>query len=264
MQFLVDGETNMIQKKFYLSAIIIAKNEQDRIAACMDALGFCDEIVVVDNQSTDQTVHIAKKFHAVVVSHKENSFAALRNFGTTIAKGEWLLFIDADEIISDQLAHEIEKVVQHWKAGMAESYVLYRKNYYLHTLWPRGEWMKRLFIRRALVEWKGNVHETPITIGSESKLSSYIIHDTHRTLEQMVAKTNEWSDIEAKLRFDAHHPAISSWRLFRVCFTGFWDSYIKQGGWKAGVVGWIESMYQGYSLFITYAKLWELQEKRKK
>jgi hypothetical protein len=78
----------------------------------------------------------------------------------------------------------------------------------------------------------------------------------------MVTKTNEWSLEEAKLRFDAGHPPVVGWRLIRVMITGFWRSFISQGGWKAGTVGWIESIYQGFSMFITYAKLWELQQKK--
>jgi len=77
----------------------------------------------------------------------------------------------------------------------------------------------------------------------------------------MVAKTNEWSVVEARLRLDAHHPPVVWWRLVRVMITGFWESFVRNGGWRAGTVGFIESIYQGYSMFITYAKLWEMQVK---
>jgi hypothetical protein len=103
-----------------------------------------------------------------------------------------------------------------------------------------------------------------MTVGLVGNLAGELKHDTHRSLEEMVAKTNEWSEIEAELRKSAHHPLISWWRLLRVTVTGFWNSFILQGGWRAGTVGWIESMYQGFSLFITYAKLWEMQEKDRK
>jgi hypothetical protein len=78
----------------------------------------------------------------------------------------------------------------------------------------------------------------------------------------MLNKTIEWSKIEAQLRLNAHHPKVVWWRLIRVMLTGFWDSYIKQGGWKAGTAGFIESIYQAYSMFVTYATLWEMQKEK--
>lgn len=80
----------------------------------------------------------------------------------------------------------------------------------------------------------------------------------------MVEKTNKWSDTEALLRFNSNHPKMTWWRFPRVMLTAFFNSYIRQGGWKAGAVGLIESVYQSFSMFITYAKLWELQNLNKK
>jgi hypothetical protein len=79
----------------------------------------------------------------------------------------------------------------------------------------------------------------------------------------MVEKTNKWSVIEARLRFDAGHPPVVWWRFPRVMLQAFSNSYITQGGWKAGAVGLMESMFQAFSIFITYAKLWELQQDKK-
>ncbi len=80
----------------------------------------------------------------------------------------------------------------------------------------------------------------------------------------MVNKTNTWSDTEAKLRLEAKHPQITWWRFPRVMTTAFVDSFFRQKGYKAGTAGIIESIYQSFSMFITYAKLWEMQEEKKK
>ncbi len=77
----------------------------------------------------------------------------------------------------------------------------------------------------------------------------------------MVEKTNNWSEIEADLRFKVHHPKITTLRLVKVMITGFTQSYFKQNGYKNGTEGFIEAVYQAFSLFITYAKLWEKQQK---
>ncbi len=123
--------------------------------------------------------------------------------------------------------------------------------------------MERLFWKDSLIKWKGKVHESPVVSGSVGILNEPLLHYTHRTLDEMVNKTNEWSATEAKLRYEAGHPPVVWWRFIRVMFTAFSDSYFIQGGWKAGVTGLIESIYQSFSIFITYAKLWELQESKK-
>lgn len=257
------GGTNMNPKKSTISAIVIAKNEQERIKKCLNALTFCDEILLVDNGSTDDTVRIAKKYDAVILTQKNADFATLRNLAKGKATGEWLLYVDSDEVVSDCLADEILGCIQGWKSGEPRVYQLHRKNYYLGRPWPNPEWMSRLFYASALVKWQGTLHESPITHGSIARLHGLLFHHTHRSLEQMVDKTNAWSDIEARLRYDAHHPHVSWWRLIRVMTTAFWYTFVQMGGWRAGVVGWIESIFQAFSMFITYAKLWELQQKQR-
>jgi len=77
----------------------------------------------------------------------------------------------------------------------------------------------------------------------------------------MLNKTIQWSQAEAKLRYDTKHPRVVVWRLIRVMVTGFWNSYITQKGWKAGTAGLVESIFQAYSMFATYSTLWEMQKK---
>lgn len=122
--------------------------------------------------------------------------------------------------------------------------------------------MHRFFKKEALAGWHGQLHETARVKGKVETITEPLVHMTHRTIEEMVVKTNEWSETEARLRLDARHPPVVPWRLMRVWLTGFWDTY-SHGGWKAGTVGMIESIYQGFSMFITYAKLWELQQKKR-
>ncbi len=258
MPYLDGGENNM-NRKNSLSAIVIAKNEAMRISTCVDALSFCDEVLVVDNGSTDETTKVAKAQGANVITFSADDFSTLRNEAAGMVKGEWILYVDADEVVGETLASSIRNAVNTWEKNMPSSYILHRVNYYLGHRWPKTEDMLRLFRRAVLVGWKGELHETAVTNGATGILTGDLVHDTHRTLEEMVTKTNEWSETEAMLRLKAHHPRISWWRLIRVTITGFTNSFFGKDGWKAGTIGWIESIYQGFSLFITYAKLWELQ-----
>ncbi len=246
-----------------ISAIILAKNEQQTILQVLKRLSWTDEQIVVDNGSIDNTVKIANENGAKTVSIPEKDFSKMRNEAAKKSKADWLLYIDTDEEISPALQKEIIEITKKTPDTTVDhvAYTLKRKNYYLGHLWPYTDGMIRLIYKPSLFGWFGDLHETAKINGSIGTLQHLLIHKTHRSLEEMLTKTNEWSEIEAKLRFDAHHPLIVPWRLFRVMVTGFYDSYLKQGGWKAGTVGIMESMYQGFSLFITYAKLWEMQQK---
>ena len=108
--------------------------------------------------------------------------------------------------------------------------------------------------------WKGAIHESPIIDGKVGELKNHLVHYTHQNLSSMVKKTNEWSEIEAQLLFESNHPQMTWWRFLRIMLTKFWQSYVNQGGWKIGAPGLIESIYQAYSYFIVYTKLWEKQQ----
>ena len=245
-----------------ISAIVIAKNAESVLADCLDTLSFCDEVIVIDDESTDRTADLAKRMGAKVFSHNAESFAQKRNFGLTKAKGEWVLYLDTDERVSSELKGNIQEAIMQKKTSVA-AYRLKRKNFYFgNHEWPYIEKLERLFKKDLLKEWSGKVHETPVIDGEIGDLEGFVLHYTHRDLSSMVEKTVEWSKIEAELRFKQHHPPMSWWRFFRVMFTGFYTSYIVQKGYKAGTAGLVESIYQAFSMFITYARLWEMQNKK--
>jgi len=251
-------------RKNNISAVIIARDEADRIGICLGALSFCREIVVIDNGSNDKTAEIARKFGARVMNVNEQSFAALRNTAMRYAKGEWLLYIDADEVVTKELAESIQLAAERTKDSDITNYRLSRQNYFLGKRWPGCERMVRLFLRHSLKGWKGELHESPNVRGRTGTLCGELRHDTHRTIAEMVRKTNIWSETEADLRMKAGHPPISWWRLLRVMGTGFYRSYIRSGGWRVGTYGIIEGIYQSFSMFVTYAKLWERQISKEK
>lgn len=259
---LADMANNMNQHIPSLSVIVIARNEEIRIAKCLASVSWTNERIVIDNDSKDTTATIASRNGARVVTVGAQDFSTLRNIGKDQANGPWLLYVDADETIGQTLRGEIERVTASVpKDSDPVAYYIRRHNRYLGVPWPQKDKMQRLFWKPALDSWHGAVHETATVTGTTAILSSPLEHDTHRTLEEMVTKTNEWSDIEAHLRFEAHHPRVVWWRLLRVMKTGFFQSYIKENGWRAGTVGIIEGIYQAFSMFITYAKLWEMQKK---
>lgn len=244
-----------------ISAVVIAKNEENLIEDCLESLSFCSEIIVIDNGSTDKTKEISEKKGAKVFKVESNDFSFLRNAGLEKAENDWLLYLDADERIDDKLKSSIESAI---KSNEFTYYFLNRRNFYLgKNPWPYAEKMQRLFKKSYLKHWVGQLHETPVTEGSGGQLKGYILHFTHRDLESMVNKTLNWSTIEAVTRYNQNHPQMTWWRFPRVMIGAFLNSYIRQGGYKAKTAGIIESIYQSFSIFITYAKLWELQKAEK-
>jgi glycosyltransferase involved in cell wall biosynthesis len=244
-----------------ISGIIIVKDAENLIADCLDSLSFCNEIIVVDDDSQDRTREVAEKMGAKVFLHPSvDDFSELRNFGLKKAVGEWILYVDADERISPLLGEEIIKSISN-PLNKYVGFCVQRKNFYFgNHEWPYIEHLERVFKKDSLEKWYGKLHESPKVAGEIGELEGYLLHYTHEDLRSMLEKTIKWSKIEAELRFKSGHPKMNWWRFPRVMLTAFFDSYIKQGGWRIGTVGLMESMYQSFSIFVTYARLWEMQQ----
>lgn len=248
-----------------LTAVILSKDDKDVIAdAIISLAGFADEVIVVDANKNSETQKIAEKLGAKVVKNQFKDFADQRNFGMYQATTPWVYFMDSDERVTPNFKEEVLDIIkQYHESEVVAGYFVKRKTFYYGHDWNFQDSVQRLFVRSKFVEWKGVVHETPIVKGEFGTISAPIIHLTHRNLSQMVRKTNEWSEFEAKLRLESKHPPLAPWRFIRVMSTEFFASYFKNKGYKNGTVGLIEAMYQSFSIFITYAKLWEMQQNKR-
>lgn len=243
-----------------ISAIILTKNEQDMIANCLETLGWCNEVIVVDDGSTDMTGAIAERAGAVVIKSKPGLFADLRTQGLRKAKSDWVLYVDADERVSPQLAREIQRVTssgQHqiWKVRRND--IQYGK-WMEHGGWEK-DWIERLFLKSALKEWSGTIHESPMYEGSVGQLEHPLVHLTHRNIRDGLLKSAEWTGYEAQLLFEAKTSPVTGRTLLRKTVMEFYRRLIKQKGYKDGVEGWIEALTQAMNRFLVYARLWEFQ-----
>src|SRR3989344_3937576 len=144
-----------------LTAVVIAKNEAADLAVCLSSLKFCDEILVIDDLSTDQTARVAKKFHARVIKHPlADDFAQQRNFGLKHSRHPWVLFVDADEEVNPHLAAEIKAAVSQ---KQFQGFYLPRVDAMWGQILKHGDAGTVKLLRlgqKNIGAWQGQVHET--------------------------------------------------------------------------------------------------------
>ncbi|KKS93307.1 MAG: Glycosyl transferase family 2 [Candidatus Collierbacteria bacterium GW2011_GWC2_43_12] len=243
-----------------LSVIILARNVADEISPAIISSKFADEIIVVDTGSTDNTLAICRKLGVKIVHATGESFAKWRNDGAKAARGDWLLYLDSDERITFRLAKEILHTIENpsHAAYTISRYEIFLGKHLNHWGDPR---VLRFIKRTALKRWEGKLHEQPKVDGTIGKLREQMVHLSHKNIDEKLPNTLIWSKYEAKMLFDAGHPPMAGWRFIRIMFTEFWDRAVKQRLWRDGTEGWIEIIYQMFSKFVTYERLWEMQRK---
>ncbi len=229
-----------------ISAIVLVGGNynEELLKKCLDSVSWCNEILKIETKDIP------------------GSFSEWRNEGAKKAKGNWLLYIDTDEEMTRDLRSEVEFTINNLQFTNS-AYAIPRKNTLLgHTMHWGGWWpdyVLRLIKKDKLKGWFGELHEQPLIDGEVGKLRNPLLHDSHRSLHDMVEKTNKWSEIEAKLLYDSGHPKMNFARFCSAGFREFWYRGVKKLGFLDGKVGVIEIIYQVYSRLITYSKLWELQ-----
>jgi len=247
-----------------ISAVLIVKDEEKKIKDALESVGWANEIIVIDSGSSDNTVSIAKNFAAKVFTAQKTGFWQLRNLGAKKASGDWILYVDADERVTPLLRKEITSVAD----GQFTAYAIPRKNFILGQrmrwggLWP--DYVKRFFLKSKFKGWTGELHEEPHYDGSLGHLKNPLIHLKHDNFEDMVDKTNKWSEIEARLMFEEHHPPMNVPRFFSVAFREFWLRLVRQIAFLDGAKGIMYGLYQVFSKLISYTKLWEMQAQAKR
>lgn len=247
-----------------ISVIIITKNEEKMIADCLKSITWADETIVVDTGNTDKTNSIAKKFDAKVIKYTGyGSFADWRNFGAKHAAGDWLFYIDADERATDDVKKEL---LNKLPDSDFDAYAIPRRNFIFGQEFKFSgqypDYQKRILQKKSLKKWVGDVHEEPDFSGNLDHLKNPLLHYKNMTITQMVEKTNKWSEIEAKLMYAAGHPPMNIMRFLSATAREFWKRMFIELAFLDGPKGIIYAIYQVFSKFVSYAKLYELQIKK--
>ncbi len=246
-----------------LSVVVITKNEESRIKACLESVKWAGEIVIADNGSSDNTLVIAKNYTNKIIKESMLDFAALRNLAIKQTTGDWVLFVDADERVTESLRNEIESMIS---SAEFSAYALSRRNIIFGTekrygpFWP--DWVIRLLRKSDFETWIGKVHEYPKFKGNLGYSKNSLLHLTHRNLDQIVLKSLEWSKIDARLRLESNHPQMSGWRFLRIFATEIFNQGFLRKGFFGGTVGIMDSLLQAFSTLMSYVRLWEMQQSK--
>lgn len=247
-----------------ISAVILTKNEEKNIEECIKGLSWCDDIVVVDDNSTDRTVLIAKKFGVnIFINSLDNDFSKQRNFGLSKTKNDWVLFIDADERVSDSLAYEISNNVNNFLQYTA--FALKRIDFIWGKKLKHGETGNIKIIRlvkKNYGKWEGLVHEKWKTSGQIGKLNNSLLHYPHRPVNEFLQEINFYTDLRAKELFEksihVYWPSIILYPSGK-----FLLNYFLKLGFFDGIPGLIMTIIMSFHSFLVRGKLWLLWQAKK-
>ncbi len=256
-------ERNMV------SVVIVTKNEESNIEKCLEAVKWADEIIIVDDLSTDRTLEICRKYtEKIFINDSKGSFHINKNLGIEKASNDWILSLDADEIVDDELKEEIQKAIL--RDDML-GYYINRKNYFLGK-WIKGcgwypDYIVRLF-KKGVTKWPLEIHDVP-QIKQKDKvgyLKGHLIHYSYYSLNQYFEKFNRYT---SKLALEEYEKGRRvNFKTFAVYFFikpiyWFFKKYFLWKGFKDGFRGFFISFSSALTIFVMYAKLWEIQINKK-
>ena len=249
-----------------LSVTIITFNEEKNIKDCLDSVKWADEIVVIDSFSTDRTVEICREYTDRVYQNKWQGFVDQKKFALTKASHNWVLSIDADERISDELREEIKEVLS--DNLKHDGYYMPRKTFYINRWILHCGWYPdhkiRLF-KKDKGRWEGTrgtaIHESVKVNGRVGYLKGDILHYSFPTISSHLKTINSFTSISSSENFKKGERTGILSILLRPPFN-FFKMYILKLGFLDGLPGFIVSVLSSYHVLIKYAKMWELERQK--
>ncbi len=246
-----------------ISAVVITKNEEHNLRRCLDSVKWADEIVVVDSQSTDKTVDIAKEYHAKIISPKWRGFGIAKGAGVTEATGDWIFSIDADEEVTKELQDEIINFVKNPKEF--KGLFIRRKTQFLgrwikHSGWY-PDYVLRLFRKNSGQFDDAIVHEK-VVLNGKSAYSKYdMLHYSYPDLDHYFDKFNKYTTLGAKELYEKGRRFNLSDITIRP-LAAFLKHYFFKSGFLDGIEGFVLAVLSSVAVLVKYSKLYDLQRKK--
>jgi glycosyltransferase involved in cell wall biosynthesis len=241
-----------------LSAVVITRNEATRISRCLESVKWCDETVVVDSGSTDGTVEIARRAGARVISHEWEGYGGQKSFAVGQARNDWVLCVDADEVVTPALRSGIEAVLG---TPVHPAYEMARCNRFLGRFLRHGEgypdWNLRLFDRRH-ARWSDDlVHEHVRAGGTIGRVAGDLLHESAQSLHVYLEKQNAYTTLQAR---QLHEQGVRP-SVLKLVFSPpvrFFKFYVARLGFLDGVPGLVHIAIGCFNTFSKNAKLFAL------
>ena len=245
-----------------VSVVVLTKNEEARIEKCLESVKWADEIIVIDDQSTDRTIEKAKRYTDKIFIKKMDIEGRHRNWAYANAKNTWVLSLDADEIATAELKEEIESVLGN--SPKENGFTIPRRNY-IGDYWVRsGGWYPspqlKLFRKDKFRYEEVAVHPRAFMDDPCGHLKADIIHYSYRNLEDFLSKLNNQTTREARKWFEQNKPMRLGRFIWR-SIDRFFRSYVGKQGHKDGFMGFAVACYAGLYQFVSYLKYRELTQR---
>ena len=243
-----------------LSVTVITKDEAADIGAALASVAFADEIIVVDSQSTDDTVAIARQYTDRVSLRDWPGYVDQKNYAASLASHDWILSLDADERVTPALADEIRATLD--GEPRAAAFRIPRVTWHLGRWIRTTDWypdyQRRLYDRRS-AHWTGRyVHESVSVRGETGQLRGELQHYAYRDLADHLETIDRYTTYAARQMHEAGRRA----GLLQIAGhppLAFLRNYLAHGGIRDGAPGFIISAMNAYYVFLKFAKLWELE-----
>jgi glycosyltransferase involved in cell wall biosynthesis len=241
-----------------ISAVVITFNEGHHLEKCLRALQqVADEIIVVDSYSTDNTVEVAKDCGATVFQQNWKGYSEQKNDGNSMAKYNWILSIDADEVLDSELIESISN----WKKNAPTPAAFKRMTNYCGRFIKHGGWypdIKTRVFNKTQAKWEGTIHEILPNINKEdvSVLNGHCLHYSYYTVEQHYAQADKFTSIQALDLFNKGKKSPLFKRIFSP-FAKFCTDYFFRLGFLDGRAGFIIARISAYATHLKYKKLHE-------
>lgn len=250
-----------------ISAVIITFNEERHIEKCLNSLvDVADEIVIVDSFSTDKTAEICKRFNVNFIQQEFLGYIEQKNFALSKAKHNYIISLDGDEALSDQLKASVQKLKDNW---VYDGYYCNRLNNYCGQWIKHSDWnpdKKLRIFKKEAGSWKGiNPHDNFTLKNPKSKeyLKGDILHWVHVEYDDHIKKVANFSTIAAKAYYDRGKRS-SIWKIIYRPAWAFFKAYFLRLGFLDGLNGFIICVQTYNTVFYKYIKLYELQRKKTK
>lgn len=243
-----------------ISASIIVYNEEENIADLCETVSWCDEIVIVDSNSSDRTAEIASRYTDKVFQHEFRGFKDKHEYADAQTTGDWIFWIDADERVTPELREAIEKLKQSDEIKLPDGFRIARKSWYINRWIKFSGWYpdyQMRFYRKSASFWDGIApHETARVKGKIEKLDGEFLHYTKRDLSEHHRVIDSYTSLAAEYKVKEGE-TVGALGIFFNSIAAFVRTYLLKQGFRDGVPGLIIAMFTAYSVFLKYAKVWE-------